>query len=143
MASIKQEQNLKLGQKLSPKQILFTRLLEVPSFQMEQRIQQELVDNPALEIAEYDEDDKSEKDIDQDMDDPLSDNDSDNQENDLMDNEFSEEEMANYKACAKYMPFIILKVERQKEREKEIQEPHYEVFLQILENNKILVENAA
>ena len=42
MASLKQEQSLKLGQKLSPKQILFTRLLEVPSFQLEQRIQQDL-----------------------------------------------------------------------------------------------------
>ena len=61
MATLKQEQNLKLGQKLSPKQILFTRLLEVPSFQLEQRIQQELVDNPALEIADYDEDDKNDK----------------------------------------------------------------------------------
>lgn len=59
MASLKQEQQLKLGQKLSPKQILFTRLLEVPSFQLEQRIQQELVDNPALEIADYEEDEKS------------------------------------------------------------------------------------
>ena len=97
MASIKQEQNLKLGQKLSPKQILFTRLLEVPSFQMEQRIQQELVDNPALEIAEYDEDDKSEKDIDQDMDDPLSDNDSDNQENDLIDSRFITKKLCQLK----------------------------------------------
>lgn len=95
MASIKQEQNLKLGQKLSPKQILFTRLLEVPSFQMEQRIQQELVDNPALEIAEYDEDEKNEKDIDQDMDDQLSDSDSDNQENDFPDNELSEYDSEN------------------------------------------------
>ena len=73
MAALKQEQNLKLGQKLSPKQILFTRLLEVPSFQLEQRIQQELVDNPALEIAAYEEDEKDdrERELDMDMDDSL------------------------------------------------------------------------
>ena len=45
-----------------------------------------------------------------------------------MDNEFSEEEMENYKACAKYMPFIMYKVKRQKEREKALRE-YYEVFL--------------
>lgn len=56
-----------------------------------------------------------------------------------MDNEFSEEEINHYKACAKYMPFIIYKVKRQKES----QEQHYEVFLQLLQNNEILVENAA
>lgn len=59
MSGIKQEQSLKLGQKLSPKQILFAKLLEVPTIQLEQRIQQELADNPALEIA--DEDPKEEK----------------------------------------------------------------------------------
>ena len=71
MAALKQEQNLKLGQKLSPKQILFTRLLEVPSFQLEQRIQQELVDNPALEIAAYEEDEKDDRDREMDIDDSL------------------------------------------------------------------------
>lgn len=68
MASLRQEQSLKLGQKLSPKQILFTRLLEVPSFQLEQRIQQELVDNPALEIAAYEDEEKNEKETDSELD---------------------------------------------------------------------------
>lgn len=60
MSGIKQEQTLKLGQKLSPKQILFAKLLEVPTIQLEQRIQQELADNPALDIAD-DEDEGPDK----------------------------------------------------------------------------------
>lgn len=54
--AIKQEQILKNSQTLTPQQILFTRLLEVPSFMMEQRIQQELMNNPALELKENDDD---------------------------------------------------------------------------------------
>ena len=89
MASLKQEQNLKLGQKLSPKQILFTRLLEVPSIQLEQRIQQELVDNPALEIAAYEEDEKDNRDLDADTDDRIG--------NDLPDDEM-ESDIPEYDA---------------------------------------------
>ena len=53
--AIKQTQILKTTQTLTPQQILFTRLLEVPSFMLEQRIQQELMNNPALDIAENEE----------------------------------------------------------------------------------------
>ena len=60
MSGIKQEQTLKLGQKLSPKQILFAKLLEVPTIQLEQRIQQELAENPALDIAD-DDDERTDK----------------------------------------------------------------------------------
>ncbi len=101
MATLKQEQNLKLGQKLSPKQILFTRLLEVPSFQLEQRIQQELVDNPALEIADYDEDDKNdkknEKEYDLTSDTPPDNGQDTEQENDIPEYEYeTENEMMDF-----------------------------------------------
>ena len=42
--------NLKLQQKLSPMQIQMMKLLEYPSAGLEERIREELVDNPALEV---------------------------------------------------------------------------------------------
>ncbi len=46
---LKQEQQIKLLQKLSPKQIQLIRLLEVPIMQLNQRIKSEIEENPALE----------------------------------------------------------------------------------------------
>lgn len=49
----------KLLQKLSPQQILLMKLLQIPSIAMEQRIKQEIEENPVLEVDEdYDESDK-------------------------------------------------------------------------------------
>lgn len=42
----------KLLQKLSPQQILLMKLLQIPSMALEQRIKQEIEENPALEEAE-------------------------------------------------------------------------------------------
>ena len=42
----------KLLQKLSPQQILLMKLLQVPSMALEQRIKQEIEENPALEMPE-------------------------------------------------------------------------------------------
>lgn len=53
--------NLSLQQKLSPQQIQFIKLLEVPTAELESRIEEELEDNPALE-AEKDEDEYAESD---------------------------------------------------------------------------------
>ena len=39
----------KLLQKLSPQQILLMKLLQIPSMALEQRIKQEVEENPALE----------------------------------------------------------------------------------------------
>ncbi len=44
----------KLLQKLSPQQILLMKLLQIPSVALEQRIKQEIEENPALEIEEGD-----------------------------------------------------------------------------------------
>jgi len=42
----------KLLQKLSPQQILLMKLLQIPSMALEQRIKQEIEENPALELPE-------------------------------------------------------------------------------------------
>jgi len=49
---ISQKQELQLQQKLSPRQILLMRLLQIPIASLEQRIEQELEENPALELTE-------------------------------------------------------------------------------------------
>ena len=46
---LKQQLQQKLQQKLSPQQIQVIRLLELTAIELEERIKQELVDNPALE----------------------------------------------------------------------------------------------
>ena len=46
---LKQHLQLKLQQKLSPQQIQLMKLLQVTTMDLEQRIKEELMDNPALE----------------------------------------------------------------------------------------------
>ena len=46
---LKLEQQQKLQQKLSPAQIQVIRMLELPTLEFEERIQQELEENPVLE----------------------------------------------------------------------------------------------
>lgn len=46
---LKQEQQLKLQQKLSPAQIQVIRMLELPTLEFEERVMQELEENPVLE----------------------------------------------------------------------------------------------
>ncbi len=52
---LKQRLQQKLLQKLSPQQIQMIKLLEIPSMQLEQRIKEEIEENPALEEINYDE----------------------------------------------------------------------------------------
>src|SRR6201996_408797 len=47
----------KLLQKLSPQQIQLMKLLQVPTANLEERIKEELEENPALEVTEDDHDD--------------------------------------------------------------------------------------
>ncbi len=49
MSSVSQRQVQKLLQKLSPQQIQMIKLLELPALQLEQRIKQEIEENPVLE----------------------------------------------------------------------------------------------
>ena len=61
--ALKQYLSQKLEQRLSPQQIQLMKLLQVPTMELEQRIKQEIEENPALkEGAEKDEEDEFEKD---------------------------------------------------------------------------------
>ena len=48
---LKQQLSQKLLQKLSPQQIQFIKLLQLNTQDFEQKIEQELLDNPSLETA--------------------------------------------------------------------------------------------
>lgn len=53
MGNLSQSQLLKLSQKLSPQQIQMIKLLELPTLLLEQRIKQEIEENPILEEVEH------------------------------------------------------------------------------------------
>ena len=60
--ALKQYLSHKLEQRLSPQQIQLMKLLQVPTMELDQRIKQEIEENPALEEgAELEEDDFSEE----------------------------------------------------------------------------------
>ncbi len=58
----KQELSQKLLQKLTPQQIQVIKLLEIPTFQLEQKIKKEIEDNPVLEEDYSNKNDNSEED---------------------------------------------------------------------------------
>lgn len=51
---LKQQLNIKLQQKISPMQMQVIKMLEYPTVELEQKINDELMDNPALEAASED-----------------------------------------------------------------------------------------
>ncbi len=53
---LKQFQNQKLSQTLSPQRVMLMKLLQVPTLDLNARVEEELMDNPALEIDTGDED---------------------------------------------------------------------------------------
>jgi len=57
---LKQQLNFKLSQKLSPQQIQLMKLIQLPTQAFEQRISQELEENPALDSGKDREDNKEE-----------------------------------------------------------------------------------
>jgi RNA polymerase sigma-54 factor len=59
---LKQFLNLKLSQKLSPQQIQLMKLIQLPTQAFEQRLKEELVENPALETGRDEEQELYEKD---------------------------------------------------------------------------------
>jgi len=79
----------KLLQKLSPQQILLMKLLQIPSIALEQRIKQEIEENPALEeTADLEED----SDMEQDYDDPIDQESLNGEEVDELDSKNGEDE---------------------------------------------------
>ena len=59
MSSLKQSLDQKLLHKLSPQQIQFIKLLQLNTFELEQKIEEELLENPGIETNdEFEEEDK-------------------------------------------------------------------------------------
>src|SRR5688500_5630330 len=61
--ALSQSLQQKLLQKLSPQQIQLMKLLQVPTANLEERIKEELEENPALELSEEDHDDQFDKEL--------------------------------------------------------------------------------
>ncbi|HPE33211.1 MAG TPA: RNA polymerase factor sigma-54 [Bacteroidales bacterium] len=90
-------QKLALQQKLSPQQILLMKMLQIPTIALEQRIKQEIEENPALdELPDYDENEPAQSD-DDDFKNELDDSESD--EFDLKDY-MGEDDIPGYKLSA-------------------------------------------
>jgi RNA polymerase sigma-54 factor len=90
--ALRQQLAQKLEQRLSPQQIQLMKLLQVPTMELDQRIKQEIEENPALEEGEdYEEDEYSNED-------DYDDNDDDDNDFDL--SEYIDEEGSDYKTKA-------------------------------------------
>lgn len=83
---LNQKLQQKLQQKLSPQQIQVIKMLEIPTMMLEQRIKEELEENPALEFDEPTEELPQENDSEDDDSDEFS-----------IDDYFNEDEYSNYK----------------------------------------------
>ncbi|RKS55818.1 RNA polymerase RpoN-/SigL-like sigma 54 subunit [Gillisia mitskevichiae] len=97
---LKQQLNFKLSQKLSPQQIQLMKLIQLPTQAFEQRIKQELEENPALEDGK--------EDLDAEFDDEFSNDEYDNDDYDNesidtdinVDDYLSDDEVPNYRLQA-------------------------------------------
>ena len=87
--ALKQYLAQKLEQRLSPQQIQLMKLLQVPTMELDQRIKQELEENPALEEGSDEMEDEFQDDYDNDSDDS-SDNDDDFDISDYFDEDSTE-----------------------------------------------------
>ena len=93
--ALKQHLIQKLEQKLSPQQIQLMKLLQVPTIELDQRIKQEIEQNPALEEGEEREEEDDEYDSEENDDDEFAD---DEEEFDLSD--YLDDDSADYKTQA-------------------------------------------
>ncbi len=89
---LKQNLQLKLQQKLSPQQIQLMKLLQVSTMDLEQRIKEELQDNPALEEG----DDETEREDQNEMD-PEENIDNENDDLDINLEDYFDEDTPDYK----------------------------------------------
>lgn len=95
---LKQELNLKLQQKLSPQQIQLMKLVQLPTIAFEQRVKQELEENPALEEGhEYGDEEFGADSNDWDNDDYHEDSNSIDTSEINIDEYLSDDEIPNYK----------------------------------------------
>src|ERR1035437_570368 len=91
---LKQQLQQKLQQKLSPAQIQVIKMLEVPTLELEERIRQELEENPALEEGAEPENDT------EDIDDDLKLDDGGNNEDIDLDEYMADDDIPDYKLKA-------------------------------------------
>lgn len=98
---LKQHLQFKLSQKLSPQQIQLMKLIQLPTQAFEQRLKQELEENPALESGKENEDEYEASDDDFDNTNDV-DNDNDNIETDdiNIDEYLSDDEIPDYRLQA-------------------------------------------
>jgi RNA polymerase sigma-54 factor len=96
---LKQHLQFKLSQKLSPQQIQLMKLIQLPTQAFEQRLKQELEENPALESGKEDGGDSLEEDFGETFDDG-SDNESINAEDINVDDYLSDDEIPDYRTKA-------------------------------------------
>ena len=92
---LKQSLNFKLLQKLSPQQIQLMKLIQLPTQAFEQKLEQELEENPALESGKENNDEFSDNEINDEYDD--SGNESINTDDINIDEYLSDDEIPNYK----------------------------------------------
>lgn len=93
---LKQQLNFKLSQKLSPQQIQLMKLIQLPTQAFEQRIAQEMQENPALEGGK-----EQTQDAEDNYQDDLYENDSETIETDInIDDYLSDDETPSYKLSA-------------------------------------------
>jgi RNA polymerase sigma-54 factor len=100
---LKQFLNLKLSQKLSPQQIQLMKLIQLPTQAFEQRLLEEMNENPALETGSeeeiYDKDEFDNDDTNDEFDD-YDDNDSEDTSDINIDEYLSSDETPDYKTQA-------------------------------------------
>ncbi|MBC3756787.1 RNA polymerase factor sigma-54 [Hyunsoonleella sp. SJ7] len=96
---LKQQLQFKLSQKLSPQQIQLMKLIQLPTQAFEQRLKQELEENPALEKGKESADNDLDADLNNDADD-YGDSDSINAEDINVDEYLSDDEIPDYRTQA-------------------------------------------
>ncbi|MBJ6369061.1 RNA polymerase factor sigma-54 [Snuella sedimenti] len=96
---LKQQLQFKLSQKLSPQQIQLMKLIQLPTLAFEQRLKQELEENPALEGGKESLDNEFDSDLDNSTDD-FNDNESINAEDINVDEYLSDDEIPDYRTQA-------------------------------------------
>lgn len=95
---LKQHLQFKLSQKLSPQQIQLMKLIQLPTQAFEQRLKQELEENPALEGGKEENDNDYDSDLDNT--DDINDNDSINANDINVDEYLSDDEIPDYRTQA-------------------------------------------
>lgn len=96
---LRQQLNFKLSQKLSPQQIQLMKLIQLPTQAFEQRISQEMNENPALEGGK-EEEEKFDEDIDDNYEDDFEDGNESIETEINVDDYLSDDEVPSYKLSA-------------------------------------------